>query len=54
MTLADWDFRTSAFSADRVCGTITSLVRREIPEPGTLAPLGLGLLGLGLTRRRAN
>jgi len=29
-------------------------VREPVPEPGTIALLGLGLLGLGVTRRRAN
>jgi len=37
------------------CSFFSLTIRQTaVPEPGTIALLGLGLLGLGVTRRRAN
>lgn len=46
-----WEFSASCWSPDCI-GRFKFTTETSVPEPGTLALLGLGLLGLGLARRR--
>jgi len=53
--LSNWDGSSTLAGVESVNGEICvgeGGCEKPVPEPGTLALLGLGMLGMGLTRRR--
>ena len=55
LILSNWNGESTLEGVEHVNGEICvgeGGCEKPVPEPGTLALLGLGMLGMGLTRRR--